>query len=194
MRRFPEGSCDFLEPNDGMEWSGRFEGTLSFGQLFEGSSKSKEVDVEVTFDTHMLPRAQLLALGYGGEEWHAYASGSDPLSLSPLYEQQGTGTAWAYNASEADGSANELTFSASCATIGPQSIVWQYDVTYALTDLVDYATYGYANPDAPITTMSATESYTIESNDQLVVDARSTGMVDGDAVSFSMRGLLTRIE
>lgn len=166
---------------DGRSWSGSVE----LVQAFRGETKSKTLDVTIEFTSYGLPIDVLPALGYLGD-WHA---GGDTLR-----EDQGVGSAWAFNQTEADGPGNELTFVSSCFNAPARQVDWTYEVNYRVVDLVDYESYAYeTGATRESATLSAHESYEwSRDDDQLVLTAESSGeAADGSPLSFSVTGTLT---
>lgn len=173
-----EGRKPLLE---GRRWSGSVE----LVQAFRGVTKSMTLDVTLEFTSYGLPLDVLPALGYLGD-WQA---GSETL-----WENQGIGTARAYNQTEADGPANELTFEASCFNAPARQVDWTYEVDYRVVDLVDYQLYDYeVGANRERATLSAHESYEWSfGNDQLELVAEANGEAeDGSPLTFTVTGTLT---
>ncbi len=163
----------------------RWSGSVQLLQAFRGETKSTTLDVTLEFTSYGLPLDALPALGYLGD-WHA---GSDALR-----ENQGLGTAWAYNQTEADGPGNELAFEASCFNAPARRVDWTYEVDYWVVDLIDYQLYDYdISANRERATLSAHESYEwSRDDDQLVLIAEANGEAeDGSPLTFSVTGTLT---
>lgn len=175
-------------------------GILEITQTFRGETKSTDAYSEgfsnngALFSRYGLPANAVMALGYFGA-WSAYSAPLEYYPLDPLYEAEGVGTAWAYNMGEADGAANELTFSNSCLSATATDVTWTYQVKLALADLIDYELYAYLDSDAPVVTLEAVEHYQYGAGTgPMAVYAVATGLIDGEPVEISVVGSMIRTD
>lgn len=179
----------FTELNQ-TNWSG----SLELVQQFGGQTKSVSVPVSLRLGDFSLPENALVALGYLSPDWIAVDWTADQR-LNELYADQGVGQAYAFRAAEAAGAANPLDFVRSCYNGYRGEVHWEYDVTYALADLVDYTPHAYSEPDAPVVTLLAQERFVLDYRDGeavLLVEGSSAGEVEGEPVGFSVAGELSR--
>lgn len=198
----PPDECLSFEDVGASIASNEYAGYVTFTQTFGGETKVAELtftvdDEAAPFTRYGLPGQFLTALGYFG----VWSTASDDFTgvyperpLDPLFAAGGTGTVWANNIREADGPPNEITVEDSCVSGTATQVTWSYQARFAFADLVDYTTYAYTEPDAPIVTLDAVEHFGHYRGDTSIdVSTVATGLVDGELLELTVVGTLLRV-